>query len=205
MKSQEKTKQQLANVINSLQKQIKKLLKLGPRLEKKKKELKEFEKTLEDRVNTRTSAERVVKKLLHAEIERRKQLEREIQDALEYANSIINTIRDPLIILDTDLKIISASRSFYQTFRVKPEDTEKQYIYDLGGRQWDIPKLRELLEDILPNTTSFDNFEVEHNFPGIGKRKMLLNARKVYRKADQTQLILLAIEDTTEREESEEK
>ena len=120
------------------------------------------------------------------------------QDALEYAENIINSVREPLIVLDGDLKVISASRSFYEVFKVKPEETEKQLIYDLGNRQWDIPKLRELLEDILPKTTSFDNFEVEHDFLGVGKRIMLLNARQIYQKANRTKLILLAIEDITE-------
>ncbi len=165
----------------------------------------ESDRILEDRVDCRTAAERVVHKQLHNEIEQRKQSEQVIQDALEYANGIINTVREPLIILDTRLRVISASRSFYQTFKVKPEETEKHHIYDLGDRQWDIPKLRELLEDILPKTTSFDDFEVEHNFPDIGKRIMLLNARKVYRKFNHTELILLAIEDITEHKALEEK
>lgn len=123
----------------------------------------------------------------------------EIQDSLEYAKGIINTVREPLLVLNEDLKVVSASRSFYQIFKVKPEKTEGQHIYDLGNRQWDIPKLRELLEDILPGTTSFDDFEVEHVFPGIGRRVMLLNARKIYRKTNHVKLILLAIEDITER------
>ena len=123
----------------------------------------------------------------------------EIQDALEYTKSIINTVREPLIILYEDLSVALANRSFYQAFKVKPGETEGKLIYDLGNRQWDIPKLRELLEDILPKTTSFDNFEVEHDFLGIGKRIMLLNARKIDQKADnRIKLILIAIEDITE-------
>ena len=205
MKSKEKTKQHLVKQIDSLQKQIKKLGKLGPRLENKERELKELDRTLEDRVGSRTSAERIVQKQLHNEIELRKQSERAIQDAFEYANGIINTVREPLIVLDADLMVISASRSFYQIFKVKPEETEGKHIYDLGSRQWNIPKLRELLEDILPKTTSFDNFEVEHVFPDVGKRTMLLNARKIYQKVNRTKLILLAIEDITERKKLEEK
>jgi len=205
MKGKKKTKLQLSEIIDSLQKQIIGLLKLKPKLEKKKEELRELEETLENRVDTRTSAERVVEKLLHAEIEQRKRSEQAMQDTFEYINAIINTIRDPLVVLDTDLKVISASRSFYQTFTVKPEDTEKQHIYDLGDHQWNIPKLRELLEDILCHDTHFNDFEVEHDFPGIGKRMMLLNARKIYRKAKQAQFILLAIEDVTKHKEAEEK
>jgi PAS domain S-box-containing protein len=133
-----------------------------------------------------------------------KMKELEIQDALEYTKSIINTVRAPLIILYEDLTVALANRSFYQAFKVKPEDSEKQHIYDLGNRQWDIPKLRELLEDILPETTSFDSFEVEHDFPDIGKRIMLLNACRIYLEANRTKLIILTIEDITEREKIEE-
>jgi PAS domain S-box-containing protein len=128
----------------------------------------------------------------------------EIQDALEYTKSIINTVRDPLIILYEDLSIALANRSFYQDFKVKLEETEGQLIYDLGNRQWDIPKLRELLEDILPKTTSFDNFEVEHDFPDIGKRIMLLNACRIYLEDNRTKLIILTIEDITEHKKIEE-
>jgi diguanylate cyclase (GGDEF)-like protein/PAS domain S-box-containing protein len=204
-KAKEKTKQQLVKKIDSLKKRIKKLGELGLRLKHKDKELKEFDRALEDRVESRTSAERIVHKQLHNEIDQRKQSERAIQDALEYANSIINTVREPLIVLNEDLRVISASRSFYQIFKVKPKETEKQHIFDLGNRQWDIPKLRELLEDILPKATSFDSFEVEHDFPGIGKRIMLLNARKIFRESNHVHLILLAIEDITERKGLEEK
>jgi PAS domain S-box-containing protein len=133
-----------------------------------------------------------------------KMKELEIQDALEYTKSIINTVRAPLIILYDDLTVALANRSFYQIFKVKPEDTEKQHIYDLGNRQWDIPKLRELLEDILPKTSSFDNFEVEHDFLDIGKRIMLLNACRIYLEANRTKLIILTIEDITERKKIEE-
>jgi PAS domain-containing protein len=192
MKSKEKTKKQpvpVKKIINSLKEQIKKLGKLGPRLKNKERELKETKRTLVDRVNTRTSAERVVQRQLRSDIEQHKQLEQVAQDALEYANGIIDTVREPMLVLDADLRIISASRSFYQVFKVKPEYSEKQRLYNIGNRQWDIPKLRELLEDILPNRTSFDNFEVEHDFPGIGRRTMILNARKIYSETNHTQLI----------------
>src|SRR3989338_9009848 len=112
-----------------------------------------------------------------------KMKELEIQDALAYTESIINTVHDPLIILYEDLRVALASRSFYQAFEVKSGETEGQFIYDLGNHQWDIPKLRHLLEEILPKTTSFDHFEIEHDFPHIGKRVMLLNARRIYLQA----------------------
>ena len=129
----------------------------------------------------------------------------EIKEAKQYAESIIETVREPLIILDANLKIIFANRSFYRTFKTKPEETEGKYIYEIGNRQWDIPELRKLLEEILPKNTSFDNFEVEHDFPKIGKRTMLLNARQIYRKGKKTQMILLAIDDITERKRAREK
>ncbi|MCF7917127.1 MAG: diguanylate cyclase [Candidatus Omnitrophica bacterium] len=205
MKNKKTIKQLLAKAINSFQKQKKKIKELESRLKNKNKKLDNSKKNLEDQVDTRTSAERIINTLLHKEIAQRKKSERAAQDSLEHTNDILDTLREPLIVLNADLKIVSANRSFYRTFNVKPEDTENQYIYDLGNSQWDIPKLRELLEDILPNATSFDDFEIEHNFSNIGKRIMLLNARKIYRKANHTNFILLAIEDITERREAEEK
>jgi len=137
----------------------------------------------------------------------RKELEvtqKSTEEALEYADSIINTVREPLIALDQDLRVITASRSFYETFKVKPEETVGQLIYDLGNNQWDIPKLRELLETILPQKTTFDNYEVEHDFVTIGKRIMLLNARQIHTILGKERIILLAIEDITERKKTEE-
>ena len=123
--------------------------------------------------------------------------ERTVQDALAYAESIIDTVRDPLLVLDADLRVRSASRSFYEDFRVKPEETEGRLVYELGNGQWDIPELRTLLEAILPENDSFRDFEVTHDFEGIGRRRMLLNARKVRRPGNHSELILLAIEDVT--------
>ena len=85
-------------------------------------------------------------------------------EAREYAESIINTVREPLIALDQDLRVVTASRSFYEVFKVTPKETVGQLIYDLGNKQWNIPKLQELLETILPQKTTFDNYEVEHDF-----------------------------------------
>ena len=122
-----------------------------------------------------------------------------VDDTSEFTESIINTVRESLIILNHDLRVISASRSFYDVFKVKPEETVGQLIYDLGNKQWDIPKLRELLETILPQKTTFDSYEVEHDFTTIGKRIMLLNARQIQRVSGKERIILLAIEDITER------
>jgi PAS domain S-box-containing protein len=130
-------------------------------------------------------------------------IERTVQDAREYAESIVNTVREPLMVLDADLKVVSANRTFYQTFKTKPEETEGQLIYDIGNQQWNIPKLRELLEEILPKNASFDNFEVNHDFPHLGKRTMLLNARRIPQPPARPRIILLAIEDITERKQVE--
>ena len=126
-----------------------------------------------------------------------KQAELAAQEAREYAESVVDTVREPLLVLNADLRVITVNRAFCKVFKVKPEKTEKQLIYDLGNRQWDIPELREFLEKILPHRTTFDNFEVEHEFPVIGKRVMLLNGREIQRKEKESKMILLAIEDIT--------
>jgi len=115
-------------------------------------------------------------------------------------DNILGSVREPLLVLDTDLKVVKAYHAFYRTFKVDRENTEGMVIYDLGNRQWDIPKLRELLEDILPENTAFNDFEVEHHFEAIGLKIMHLNARRIYGESQQTRMILLAIEDVTERE-----
>ena len=143
------------------------------------------------------------RKAIEAGLEKtRKELEvikKSADDAHEFADSVINTVREPLISLDQDLRVVTVSRSFYDFFKVKPEETVGQLIYDLGNKQWDIPKLRELLENILPEKTAFDNYEVEHDFATIGRRIMLLNARQIEQAMGKELIILLAIEDITER------
>lgn len=158
---------------------------------------------MKDKKKNKTAAGKMIIKQLHQEIKQRKKTERLAQDARNYAESIINTVREPLIALDQDLRVVSASRSFYDVFKVKPEETVGQLIYDLGNKQWNIPKLRELLETILPQKTTFDNYEVEHDFSTIGRRIMLLNARQIKRVLGKERIILLAIEDITERREIE--
>ena len=123
------------------------------------------------------------------------ELSRSMEEARDFAESIINTVREPLLVLDQDLRVVSANSSFYKKFRVTPEETGSKRIYDLGDKQWDIPKLRELLETIIPENNVFEDFEVTHDFPGIGKKKMLLNARKVKGAVEEKTLILLAIEE----------
>jgi diguanylate cyclase (GGDEF)-like protein/PAS domain S-box-containing protein len=137
------------------------------------------------------------------DITERRRAEGAIKDAREYAESIVSTIREPLLVLGADLRVISANRSFYRMFRVEPEETNQQFVYELGERQWDIPRLRELLEEILSKSIAFDDFEVEHEFPVIGRRTMLLNARKILGETNKAKMILLAIEDITERRKME--
>jgi PAS domain S-box-containing protein len=121
-----------------------------------------------------------------------------LREALAFAHSIIDTVREALIVLDGGLRVVSASRSFYRAFEATPEQTEGRPIFELGNGQWDIPDLRRLLGEILPGNDSFDDFEVELDFPNIGPRSMRLNARRVFRETARQELILLAIEDITE-------
>jgi PAS domain S-box-containing protein len=137
------------------------------------------------------------------DVTERKQLEAEIQDAREYAENIVETVREPLVVLNSDLKILTANLSFYDTFKVTPEETIGNFIYDLGNRQWDIPKLRVLFEKILPHDTVFNSYEVEHDFLDIGHKIILLNARQIFRENIGSRIILLAMEDITERKLAE--
>lgn len=130
--------------------------------------------------------------------------QRALQEAHLFAESIVNTVREPLLVLDAEMRVVSANRSFYQSFQVTPEETEGRFVYELGNHQWDIPELRRLLDEILPQNTQFNDYEVRHNFEHLGERIMLLNARRVYREPAKTQYILLAIEDITERKLTEE-
>jgi len=141
--------------------------------------------------------------LVFRDISERRRAEQLIQDTLCYAENIIATLREPFIVLDNNLRIKTANRCFYETFRVSPEETENQFIYDLGNRQWDIPKLRTLLEEVLSDHHSIHDFEIEHNFPTIGQKIMLLNARRFMSVDSRLSLILLAIEDITERKQVE--
>ncbi len=121
-----------------------------------------------------------------------------------YSQDIVDTVREPLLMLDTTLLIHSANRAFYQTFKVTPEETEHHLIYELGNGQWDIPDLRRLLEDVVPKSLVFNDFELVHTFPVIGRRVMLLNARKL-KAGNHGELLVLAMEDVTERRRAEEE
>ena len=170
-----------------------------------KKELMKHRKHLEKSVKERTTELRMAKEKLQMKMTPRKYAERSVQEAHKYAESIVETVREPLLVLDTDLRVISVNHSFYQTFKVIPEDTEGKLLYDLGNGQWNISKLRVLLEEIIPRSNEVQNFEVDHEFQAIGRKMMLLNARRIYSKGIGTQMILLAIEDVTERKKAEDE
>ncbi|OPX58705.1 MAG: chemotaxis-specific methylesterase [Methanobacterium sp. PtaB.Bin024] len=118
-------------------------------------------------------------------------------DALRLANAVIQTVREPLMVLDNKMDVVSVNESFYQTFQVKPQDTIGKNLYTLGKEQWNIPSLKNLLEDVLPKKTDLVDYIVEDDFPIIGHKKMFLNARQIYQEDKSTNMILLAMEDVT--------
>jgi two-component system CheB/CheR fusion protein len=123
---------------------------------------------------------------------------------LDFAEAIVETVREPLVILNQNLQVLKANRTFYETFQSAREETEGRLVYDLGNGQWNIPKLRELLENILPAHSAFRDFEVTHEFEHVGRKVMLLNASEIFNPNAQARTILLAIEDATDRKQAEE-
>lgn len=119
--------------------------------------------------------------------------------SLDYAEAIVNTVREPLIILNKELKVITANRAFYSTFKIVPEKLENRPLYELGKGELNIPKFKKMLHKVLTSGTSFENYEIEYHIPKIGKRILLLNARKFYRQINNTQTILVAFEDVTKK------
>jgi len=117
-----------------------------------------------------------------------------------YIKTVVDVVREPILILDKNFSVMTANESFYRTFQVKPKDTENKVVYELGNGQWNILALRKLLEGILPENTSFRGFEVSHVFPYIGRKVMILNARQIFIEEDAVfpPIILLAMEDVTE-------
>ncbi len=130
-------------------------------------------------------------------------LNEQITHAKDYAESIIATIHQPLIVLDENLRVKTASAAFYKVFQVNKQETVGELIYNLGNKQWNIPQLRTLLDSLLPDKLGFKSFEVEHTFPSLGQRFMLLNASEIYREKGNEKLILLAIQDITETKKIE--
>jgi PAS domain S-box-containing protein len=142
--------------------------------------------------------------ILQVQIAERKRGEEAFEKAQKYAESVGETIREPLWVLTAGLKVITANRSFYETFQVAPKETEGRFIFDVGNHPWDIPALREPLQEIIPQNTHFSNFEVDHAFPRIGRKRVLLNARRIYREGKGADRILLALEDITDQKRTEE-
>lgn len=135
--------------------------------------------------------------LVFRDITERRKTERALDKALGYADDIIATLREPFVVLDSDLRVKTANRSFFDTFRVTKEETENRLVYDLGNGQWDIPGLRKLLDEVLSRNQSVHDFEVEHSFPELGRKTMLLNARPFPPDSKHPELILLAVEDVS--------
>jgi len=125
--------------------------------------------------------------------------------AWTYIRTVIDTAHEPFLVLDSELRVLSANRTFYRFFRVKRKSTEHSLVYDLGDGQWDIPALRSLLEKILPKNTFFTDYEVDHDFPEIGRKTLLLNARRIYSANNKLPIILLAMEDISKRKDLEQK
>jgi PAS domain S-box-containing protein len=141
--------------------------------------------------------------LVFRDITERRRQEQAIQDSLNYCESIIATLREPFLVLDEKLRVKTANHRFYETFKVAPEETENRFIYDLGNGQWDIPELRGLLTEVLSNHHPIHDFEIERAFPTIGRKTMELNASRFESVNHEPDLILLAIEDITERKQAE--
>jgi two-component system, chemotaxis family, CheB/CheR fusion protein len=138
------------------------------------------------------------------DIDRLKKTQIRLKEFNSYLQAVFDTVREPLLILRDDLRIEAANRSFYEAFRVTKEETEDRNLYKIGNGQWAIPRLRELLEKILPESARLRDFPVEHEFPGLGRRRMLLNAALVEQAEGIKGRILLAIEDITDRQPKEE-
>ena len=130
-------------------------------------------------------------------------LNRELQSSRNSLDAIVETLREPLLVLDGDLRVQKANHAFYETFHVPPQETLGRHLYDLGNGEWNIPALRRLLERVLPDVRSLRDFEVTHDFSGIGEKTMLLNARRLTQGEHRNEMILLAIEDITERQLSQ--
>ena len=122
------------------------------------------------------------------------------EESWTYIKTVVDVVREPILILDKSFHVLAANEPFYSTFQVDSKETEKKLVYDLGDGQWNIPALKKLLEDILPKNTFFKGFEVAHDFPSIGRKVMILNARQIHFKGSEAfqPIILLAIEDVSE-------
>jgi two-component system CheB/CheR fusion protein len=131
------------------------------------------------------------------EVTEQKQTKARLRQALAFSENVVDTVHEALLVLDDELHVVSANRSFYQMFGVLPAETEGRLVYELGNRQWDIAELHRLLEEIVPQNTSIEAYEMEHEFAHMGRRLMRLNAHMMPANEDGRWLILLAIDDVT--------
>lgn len=139
------------------------------------------------------------------DVTNRKLAEERLQDALAYSESIIDTVREPLVVLDDELRVCRTNRAFNQKFKIPPEEIYNCPLHEFGNGQWNIPRLRTLLQEVISHDTTMENFEAEHNFGDHGNKVLVLNARRLVREANSTTFILLAIEDITERRRAEQE
>ena len=205
-----KTKEQLSSELNDLGKKSKEREEMqeaaNQQLLATEQQLKAANQQLEANNQQLSASEQQLRaanqQLEASNIEIRKK-EKEAVAAQKYAENIISTLREPLLILDADLKVITANESFYKTFNVSQNETLGSFVFELGNHQWDIPALRQLLLKILPDKSEIVDFEVEHLFENIGQRTMLLNAKELKQEDEKNKMILLAIEDITERKQAE--
>jgi two-component system CheB/CheR fusion protein len=143
--------------------------------------------------------------LILIDIDAQKRMSMEVEASRDFIQALFQTMRESMLVLDRDLRVQLANENFYKTFNVLPEETNNRYIYELGNHQWDIPELRTLLEDILPKETSLQDYRVDHNFPLIGERVIMLNARRILQDSPAAEQILLTMEDVTARDRAENK
>lgn len=158
-------------------------------------------RTTDDKIDGVTLTFIDITSMKHVQLERERLLQ-EVQYARTYAEQIVETVRDPLLVLDAQLRVQTANQAFYQLFQVTPAETEQARLYELGAGQWDHPQLRTLLSTVVTQNTSVQAFELTQTFPQLGSRTMLLNARSIEQPADRSRLILLAIEDITVRQQA---
>jgi two-component system CheB/CheR fusion protein len=141
--------------------------------------------------------------LLFLDIDAAKKASIESEEARGLSDAVVDTVRHPILVLDSGLRVQRANEPFYREFQVRPEETENRLLYELGDRGWEIPQLKKLLEEILPKNTRFDNFEVQHSFPRVGPKTILLYGRRIFFKHTRDPRILLCMEDVTQRRKSE--
>ncbi|OYT13344.1 MAG: hypothetical protein B6I19_05615 [Bacteroidetes bacterium 4572_114] len=207
-----KTKEQLSSELNDLGKKSKEREEMqeaaNQQLLATEQQLKAANQQLEANNQQLSASEQQLRaanqQLEASNIEIRKK-EKEAVAAQKYAENIISTLREPLLILDADLKVITANESFYKTFNVSQNETLGSFVFELGNHQWDIPALRQLLLKILPDKSEIVDFEVEHLFDNIGQKTILLNSKELIQEDGKKKMILLAMEDITIRKQSEEK